>query len=426
MFFVIKSYTVILFLVLKCLTVFRNKSFSSSIFEKNYRSCAKIMTMINLKDYGIDLWDKQKIASFRRTLLAWYDQEKRDLPWRRTKNPYHIWVSEIMLQQTQVVTVIPYYERFLEWFPTIEDLATADEERLLKAWEGLGYYSRVRNMQIAAQQIMSTFNGVFPSTHADICQLKGIGPYTAGAIASIAFDLPEPAVDGNVMRVMARLFEINYDIGDPKNRRIFQALMEELIDPDRPGDFNQALMDLGTDIESAKNPRPDESPVRFFCGAYLNGTYDKYPIKEPKKKPRLLQIQAFIIKNSDGQLLLEKNTQDKLLGGFWSFPIVETQFLSEQLSLFESTSKDLETASQKVFFEKTYHLQPTWSTRQFEMVKHTFSHQKWTIELIEGTVDCPELTDNKQLAFVSLENLEQYPMATPQKKMLKSYLSTKK
>lgn len=219
--------------------------------------------MIDFKQYGIDMWDTDKIDSFRKTLLAWYDREKRDLPWRHTKNPYPIWISEIMLQQTQVATVIPYYERFLEWFPTIADLANADEERLLKAWEGLGYYSRVRNMQIAAQQILTDFDGHFPETYAEIAQLKGIGPYTAGAIASIAFDLVEPAVDGNVMRVMARLFEVNYDIGDPKNRKIFQAICEVLIDPKRPGDFNQALMDLGADIESAKIHVQKKAPFAF-------------------------------------------------------------------------------------------------------------------------------------------------------------------
>lgn len=381
--------------------------------------------MINLKDYGIDMWDDKTIASFRRTLLNWYDQEKRDLPWRRTKNPYHIWVSEIMLQQTQVVTVIPYYERFLKWFPTIDKLAKADEERLLKAWEGLGYYSRVRNMQKAAQQIMADFDGVFPSSHQDISKLKGIGPYTAGAIASIAFDLPEPAVDGNVMRVMARLFEVNYDIGDPKNRKIFQALMEVLIDPDRPGDFNQALMDLGTDIESAKNPRPDESPIRFFCAAYLHGTYDKYPIKEPKKKPRPIEVQAFVIENTEGGLLLEKNTQGRLLGGFWSFPIMETSFISQQLDLFEDKAQVLERVSQISEFEKSYALKPKWTERVFPMVKHTFSHQKWTIALIEGLIAQQQLPKEKELAWVKLEDMTNYPMATPQKKMLDAYLKGK-
>lgn len=378
--------------------------------------------MINLTDYGIEMWDDEKIASFRRTLLNWYDNEKRDLPWRRTKNPYFIWISEIMLQQTQVVTVIPYYERFLEWFPTIEDLANAPEDKLLKAWEGLGYYSRVRNMQKAAQEIMVKFDGVFPDNHKDILSLKGIGPYTAGAISSIAFGLAEPAVDGNVMRVMARLFEVNYDIGEPKNRKIFQAIMEILIDPERPGDFNQALMDLGTDIESAKNPRPDESPIRFFNAAYLHGTYDKYPIKLPKKKPKPLQLQAFVIRNNGGDFLLEKNLDGRLLGGFWSFPIVETDFIGQQLDLFEKNDTNLQTISQKDLFEKDYQLTPTWTNQHFAQVKHTFSHQKWTIELIEGLVTSDKVSKDKELRWVSLDQLQDYPMATPQKKMLKEYL----
>lgn len=381
--------------------------------------------MTNLKDYGIDMWDAEKIASFRRTLLNWYDNEKRDLPWRRTKNPYHIWISEIMLQQTQVVTVIPYYERFLDWFPTIESLANAPEEKLLKAWEGLGYYSRVRNMQKAAQEIMENFGGVFPDNHKDILSLKGIGPYTAGAIASIAFGLPEPAVDGNVMRVMARLFEVNYDIGDPKNRKIFQAIMEVLIDPERPGDFNQALMDLGTDIESAKNPRPDESPIRFFSAAYLHGTYDKYPIKLPKKKPKPIQIQAFIIRNSDGDFLMEKNLDGRLLGGFWSFPIMETDVIGQQLDLFEKNNAALQTISQKARFEDDYQLKPNWTSKTFPAVKHTFSHQKWTIELIEGNVTTTDFTTTKELRWIPQDQLSQYPMATPQKKMLKVYLEGK-
>lgn len=381
--------------------------------------------MTNLKDYGIDMWDAEKIASFRRTLLNWYDNEKRDLPWRRTKNPYHIWISEIMLQQTQVVTVIPYYERFLDWFPTIESLANAPEEKLLKAWEGLGYYSRVRNMQRAAQEIMENFGGVFPDNHKDILSLKGIGPYTAGAIASIAFGLPEPAVDGNVMRVMARLFEVNYDIGDPKNRKIFQAIMEVLIDPERPGDFNQALMDLGTDIESAKNPRPDESPIRFFSAAYLHGTYDKYPIKLPKKKPKPIQIQAFVIRNSDGDFLMEKNLDGRLLGGFWSFPIMETDVIGQQLDLFEKNNAALQTISQKSRFEDDYQLKPNWTSKTFPAVKHTFSHQKWTIELIEGSVTTTDFTTTKELRWIPQDQLSQYPMATPQKKMLKVYLEGK-
>ena len=177
--------------------------------------------MLDLEKYGVTMWEEDKVCSFRQKLLAWYDANKRDLPWRRSKNPYHIWVSEIMLQQTRVDTVIPYYERFLEWFPTVESLAIAPEERLLKAWEGLGYYSRVRNMQTAAQQIMNEFDGEFPSTYEGISSLKGIGPYTAGAISSIAFNLPQPAVDGNVMRVLARLFEVNGNLDRSRKTRRF-------------------------------------------------------------------------------------------------------------------------------------------------------------------------------------------------------------
>lgn len=378
---------------------------------------------LDLQDFGVQMWDDKTIQSFRRTLLAWYDQEKRDLPWRRTKDPYHIWISEIMLQQTQVQTVIPYYLRFLDWFPSIKDLAQAPEEQLLKAWEGLGYYSRVRNLQKGAQQIMNDFAGIFPKTYQEILSLKGIGPYTAGAIASIAFGLPEPAVDGNVMRVMARLFEVDYDIGNPSNRKIFQAIMEELIDPERPGDFNQALMDLGTDIESAKNPRPDESPIRAFNAAYLHGTYDKYPIKLPKKKPKPMQLQAFIIRNQEGQFLLEKNQKAGLLAGFWSFPLMETQLLAKQLNLFEEDKDDevLEKVSLKNVFEEDYGLKPVWTKGNFPLVKHTFSHQKWQVSLLEGQIDQTDLKGDKDLCWVAPEDFVNYPMATPQKKMIEAY-----
>ncbi len=220
--------------------------------------------MLDLEKYGVTMWEEEKILSFRQKLLAWYDENKRDLPWRRSKNPYHIWVSEIIFATDKSRYSYSLLRTFLKNFPTVESLANAPEEGLLKAWEGLGYYSRVRNMQTATQQIMNEFNGEFPSTYEGISSLKGIGPYTAGAISSIAFNLAQPAVDGNVMRVLARLFEVNHDIGNPSNRKIFQAMMEILIDPNRPGDFNQALMDLGSDIEAPVNPRPQDSPVKDF------------------------------------------------------------------------------------------------------------------------------------------------------------------
>ena len=383
--------------------------------------------MLDLEKYGVTMWEEDKIISFRQKLLAWYDENKRDLPWRRSKNPYHIWVSEIMLQQTRVDTVIPYYERFLDWFPTVESLADAPEERLLKAWEGLGYYSRVRNMQTAAQQIMSEFEGKFPSTYEGISSLKGIGPYTAGAISSIAFNLPQPAVDGNVMRVLARLFEVNHDIGNPSNRKIFQAMMEVLIDPDRPGDFNQALMDLGSDIEAPVNPRPEESPVKEFSAAYQHGTMDRYPIKAPKKKPIPIFLKALVVQNSQGQFLLEKNESEKLLAGFWHFPLIEVDDFSDQtqnLDLFSQVAEPiLELGpSPQESFEQDYDLEVDWQDLRFEEVKHIFSHRKWHIQIIAGRVTETQEYADREVLWLSPEEFSNYPLAKPQQKIWQAYL----
>ena len=383
--------------------------------------------MLDLEKYGVTMWEEDKILSFRQKLLTWYDENKRDLPWRRSKNPYHIWVSEIMLQQTRVDTVIPYYERFLDWFPTVESLANAAEERLLKAWEGRGYYSRVRNMQTAAQQIMSEFEGKFPSTYEGISSLKGIGPYTAGAISSIAFNLPQPAVDGNVMRVLARLFEVNHDIGNPSNRKIFQAMMEVLIDPDRPGDFNQALMDLGSDIEAPVNPRPEESPVKDFSAAYQHGTMNRYPIKAPKKKPIPIYLKALVVQNSQGQFLLEKNESEKLLAGFWHFPLIEVDEFSDQtqeLDLFSQVAEPILQLgpSPQESFEQDYDLKVEWQDLRFEEVKHVFSHRKWHIQIIAGQVIKIQEYVDREVLWLSPEEFINYPLAKPQQKIWQAYL----
>ena len=378
---------------------------------------------MDLKDYGINMWEEEKIASFREKLLAWYDANKRDLPWRRTQDPYKIWISEIMLQQTRVDTVIPYYERFLDWFPTIADLAQAPEEKLLKAWEGLGYYSRVRNMQKAAQQIMEDHGGVFPSSYDEISKLKGIGPYTAGAIASIAFGLPEPAVDGNVMRVLARLFEVDYDIGVPTNRKIFQAMMEVLIDPDRSGDFNQALMDLGSDIESPVNPRPEESPVKEFSAAYQHGTMDRYPIKAPKKKPVPVYLTAFIIKDSQGRYLLEKNEREGLLSGFWHFPLIEVDSLSDtfgQLSLLDGNGEAGDNP-EILSFEQDYDLAIDWQEKSYPIVQHVFSHRKWQVQIRFGLVKEGVQQSSESTVWLKPDEFSAYPFAKPQQKIWEAF-----
>lgn len=380
--------------------------------------------MVDLKDYNIEMWEPQKIKDFRRDLLAWYDENKRDLPWRQNQDAYRVWISEIMLQQTRVDTVIPYYERFLDWFPTIKNLANAPEEKLLKAWEGLGYYSRVRNMQTAAQQIMKKHEGVFPSSYEEISKLKGIGPYTAGAIASIAFGLAEPAVDGNVMRVLARLFEVDYDIGIPSNRKIFQAMMEILIDPDRPGDFNQALMDLGSDIESPVNPRPEESPVKEYSAAYQHATMDRYPIKAPKKKPVPVYLTAFIIKDHQGRYLLEKNEREGLLSGFWHFPLIEVDSLSEnlgQLSLLDG-KKEAEDNPEILSFEQDYDLVIDWQGVSYPIVQHIFSHRKWWVQLRYGLVKEGKQPISESTVWLTPEEFSDYPFAKPQQKIWEAFI----
>ena len=381
---------------------------------------------MDLEQYGIEMWSEEKIASFQEKLLAWYDKEKRDLPWRHSNNPYHIWVSEIMLQQTRVDTVIPYYHRFLETFPTIESLANAQEEELLKVSEGLGYYSRVRNMQKAAIQIMEEFGGEFPSTIEEIQTLKGIGPYTAGAIASIAFNLPEPAVDGNLMRVISRLFEIGLDIGNPSNRKVFQAVAEKIISKERPGDFNQALMDLGSDIESPVTPHPEDSPVKEFSAAYLNGTMHLYPVKIPKKKPVPIKWQAFVIQNEEGQYLLEKNTYADLLSGFWHFPLIRDYTPTDkQLSLLDEIAEEVEDYPNKNIpletqFESIYQLKIQKDKKLQGTVKHIFSHQKWEIEVtiyeVQENYRIEELSD-RELRWVEAPEFRKMPFSKVQTKL---------
>ena len=234
----------------------------------------------------MEFWSEETIENFRRTLLDWYDREGRaTLPWRVDHDPYRVMVSEIMLQQTQVDTVLPYYERFMQALPTVQDLARAPEAQVLKLWEGLGYYSRVRNLQKAARFVVDDLHGHWPESADDLQVLPGVGPYTSAAIASISFGEVVPAVDGNAYRVFSRLLKIDADIAQPKSRKIFYDAILPIVDPDRPGDFNQAIMDLGSSYMTAKNPNSADSPVRAFNAAYRDGVEMAYPVKTKKQKP---------------------------------------------------------------------------------------------------------------------------------------------
>ena len=227
--------------------------------------------------------EKININTFQNDLISWFKREQRDLPWRKDQDPYKVWVSEIMLQQTRVDTVIPYFNRFIEWFPTIDDLADANEDKVLKAWEGLGYYSRVRNLQSAVKEVREKYNGEVPNTPKEISELKGVGPYTAGAILSIAYGIPEPAVDGNVMRVLSRILSIWDDIAKPSSRKIFEQAVRDLISHDDPSAFNQALMELGALICTPTSPLAYYALYGSTVRPFSKG-YKKSCLLKPKKR----------------------------------------------------------------------------------------------------------------------------------------------
>lgn len=258
----------------------------------------------------------QRVAE---ALLRWYAEHQRDLPWRRSRDPYHIWVSEVMLQQTRVETVIPYYQRWFEQFPTLEALALAPESQVLKAWEGLGYYSRARNLQAAAREVVARYGGKVPADPAAVAGLKGVGPYTAGAILSIAYNLPEPAVDGNVMRVLSRLFLIRDAVSDQSTRRGMEDLVRRLIPPGEAGSFNQALMELGALVCTPLSPHCEQCPVADFCMAKREGAVAELPVKAAARAPRPVDMVAAVVEHQ-GRVLLERRPSQGLLGGLWEFP----------------------------------------------------------------------------------------------------------
>jgi A/G-specific adenine glycosylase len=260
---------------------------------------------------------------FAEKLLDWFRARQRNLPWRKDKDPYRIWVSEIMLQQTRVDTVIPYYERFLERFPTLEALANAPEEDVLKAWEGLGYYSRARNLQAAVREVHVTYGGAVPDTLDEISKLKGIGPYTAGAILSIAYNVAEPAVDGNVLRVMTRYWGIFDDIVKVKTRVNIEDRLRPLIPQTSAGDFTQALMELGSLVCTPKLAKCEECPVTADCVAYERGIQLELPVKSKAKPPKQEErIVAWIERKigDERQLLLFQRPAEGLLANLWELP----------------------------------------------------------------------------------------------------------
>lgn len=259
-----------------------------------------------------------KKGEIARRLLDWYRQGHRDLPWRRTPDPYAVWVSEIMLQQTRAQAAIPYYQRFLARFPTVERLAAAEEEEALALWSGLGYYSRARNLLRAARMVAAA--GAFPRDYASIRRLPGVGDYTAAAIASIAFGIPRPAVDGNVLRVIARVENDSSNVGAAPTRERFRAIAAEWLPRQAPGDFNQALMELGATVCQPRNPRCGECPLESRCAAHAAGVAGSLPVKPPRPTPVRLEGVLLVIRKAGLVLLRQEGGGAGRVAGFWTLP----------------------------------------------------------------------------------------------------------
>jgi A/G-specific adenine glycosylase len=264
---------------------------------------------------------KSSIHPFSATIMAWYTDHQRELPWRQTKDPYAIWLSEIILQQTRVAQGLPYYERLLAAFPTVCDLAEAPEASLLRLWQGLGYYSRARNLQKAAQLVMRDFNGSFPRTYEDIITLPGVGPYTAAAIASFAFDEAKAVVDGNVFRVLSRVFAVETDIASSAARGVFTELAQSLIPTEDPAGFNQAIMEFGA-LQCTPSPDCSICPLRISCAAFNEKRVNELPIKSKKTKVKEIQMDYLIIEQN-GQILVRERVENGIWKGLWEFYLIE-------------------------------------------------------------------------------------------------------
>jgi len=340
-----------------------------------------------------------------RLLLPWYPANKRDMPWRHSKDPYRILLSEFMLQQTQVDTVIPYYQRFLRTFPTIHDLANATQDKVLKAWEGLGYYARARNLHKAAKIISEEFGGSVPDTYEVLHSLPGFGPYTTAAVLSIAFDKDHAVLDGNVIRVLTRLFNIHDDITQPLTKKVLGNLADSLLAKGRAGDYNQALMELGATICTPKSPACPTCPLSRSCEAYRVGDHESLPIKA-KRKTRPHHVLGTGIVWHKRKVLIIQRPENGLLGGLWEFPSGrqqsdETLQVACARGVKESVGIDVQIQD------------------RFRTVEHAFTHFSITIHSFQcryskGKI---QLSSCDNFAWVSVAQLSDYALSRTSRKL---------
>ena len=326
---------------------------------------------------------------FSNSLIHWYLQNKRDLPWRNTTNPYWIWLSEIMLQQTRVAQGLPYFLTFTEAFPTIFDLAKADEEQVLKLWQGLGYYSRARNLHATAKYIAFDLNGEFPSNYKELLKLKGVGEYTAAAIASFSYNEPVAVLDGNVFRVLSRYFNVDSDISLPKTKTEFQNLAQEVLAKDNPALFNQAIMEFGALQCVPKNPDCNSCVLNSSCAALQYKRVDKLPVKNKKIKISKRYLNYLVLKDIEGKMIVQKREGKGIWENLYEFPLFETK---AQLSDSETISQ-IENLD---FFEQK---PKEIIVLNANIIVHKLSHQHLFIRFFELQFET-KLTDSKSISEI--------------------------
>lgn len=343
---------------------------------------------------------KSSIHPFSATIMAWYATHLRELPWRQTQDPYAIWLSEIILQQTRVAQGLPYYERLLAEFPTVRDLAEAPESLLLRLWQGLGYYSRARNLQKAAQMVMREFSGSFPSSYENIIKLPGVGPYTAAAIASFAFQEAKAVVDGNVFRVLSRVFAVETDIASSAARGIFTSLAQSLITAHDPAGFNQSIMEFGA-LQCTPAPDCSICPLRTSCAAFSAHRVGEFPVKSKKTKVKEIEMDYLVIEQN-GQLLVRERTGEGIWKGLWEFYLIEGSFDWLPFSRTALKSPPVHLLSHRKIKAKAWHVQVpdnldlkipegySWmSPSEFE----SKGKSVLLLNLITDNLDCPILQD---------------------------------
>ncbi|MCG8669479.1 MAG: A/G-specific adenine glycosylase [Pseudomonadales bacterium] len=341
---------------------------------------------------------------FQNAVLSWFDLHgRKDLPWQKNISPYRVWVSEIMLQQTQVSTVIPYFDRFMDSFPTVEDLAMAPEDKVLQHWTGLGYYARARNLHNAANQIWQNYQGAFPESVEGLTELPGIGQSTAGAIASISMGLRAPILDGNVKRVLARYHRIQGWPGQSVTLKQLWDAAEHYTPQERVADYTQAMMDLGATVCTRSKPKCQSCPLNDKCQGLELGDALKYPNPKPKKKIPTKSTHMLLIENHDGELLLEKRPPSGIWGGLWSF--LESENLPTVDEFADSYQFELEA-------------QTTW-----EPIKHTFSHYHLMITPIHWRVKAKssKVMESDREIWYNPQSPAEFGLATPVKKLIKQF-----